>query len=124
MSKAILQVSNVEFASAVAGLKLESALHNENVDSVDPGLPGLKCYALADWSGGFSVLDGRLCHVWSTERGQGDLLVSAGKRRGGKRLDCFEGHLSDLYARHGFVVVGRMANWDPEGPDVVEMALS
>lgn len=122
MSKAILQVGNDEFAAMVAGLKLDSDLHNQNVDSVDPGLPGLKCWALADWTGGFAVLDGRLCHVWSTSRGQGDLLVSAGVKRGARRLDCFDGYLVRLYSEHGFVEVGRIPNWDPEGPDVVEMA--
>lgn len=121
MSKAIVQCRNGEFAELVAGLKLDSDLHNQNVDSVDPGLPGLKCWVLADRSGGFAVLDGRICHVWSTQRGQGDLLVSAAVKRGGKRLDCFDGYLTTLYGRHGFVVVDRIANWDPEGPDVVEM---
>lgn len=121
MSKAIVQVKPGEFADLVNGIILDSPLHAQNVDSVDPGIPGLKCWVLADRSGGFAVRDGRLVHVWSSQRGQGDLLVSAGVKRGAKRLDCFEGYLSDLYARHGFEIVSRIPNWDPEGPDVVEM---
>lgn len=122
MSKALVQCRSGEFADLVNGLRLDSSLHAENVDSVDPGLPGLKCWVLQDRTGGFAVLDGRLCHVWSTQRGQGSQLVGAAVSRGAKRLDCFDGYLTALYARHGFVVVGRIPNWDPEGPDVVEMA--
>jgi hypothetical protein len=42
---------------------------------------------------------------------------------GARSLDCFDGYLPTLYARHGFAETHRVANWPPDGPDVVYMRL-
>jgi outer membrane protein assembly factor BamB len=65
--------------------------------------------------------DGELVFVFSTVRGMGDTLVADAVRRGANYLDCFDGHLVDLYGRHGFEVDHREANWTPGEPDVVHM---
>src|SRR5690242_5796613 len=72
----------------------------------------------------FSDLDStELIYVFSTERGRGDFLVRAAvdRSRMGCTLDCFDGYLPSLYARHGFVETDREPNWTPGGPDVVFM---
>jgi hypothetical protein len=55
-------------------------------------------------------------------RGRGDALVSDAIARGAKHLNCFDGYLPTLYARHGFVEVRREPNWTEGGPDIVYMA--
>lgn len=97
----------------------------------------MRCYLTPDLCAGFAVTrTGEIVslHNAGKQRGLGDALVDAAIRAGGWRLDCFDGYLSALYARHGFVVIERMT-WDdtyaPEGwdyatygrPDVVVMAL-
>lgn len=112
------------FAEIVAELRATSPLHQENVSPPMPWAGSSVRYYLAeDGSAGFAVAhDGELRHVWSTKRGQGDAIVAAAVDAGADNLDCFEGHLSSLYARHGFRIVKREANWDAGGPDVVYMA--
>lgn len=81
-----------------------------------------RCYMSTDGLSGFAILaDGELTNVWSLERGRGDAIVAAAVRRGATHLDCFAGHLSTLYARHGFVTYRSESNWDGVGPDVVYM---
>lgn len=65
--------------------------------------------------------DGELVFVHSVVRGQGDFLIRDAIAHGAKFLDCFDGYLPKLYARHGFREVDRMPNWTPGGPDVVVM---
>lgn len=77
-----------------------------------------------DGRSGYVVrLDGELVFVFSLERGRGDTLVGRAVCDGAVYLDCFEGHLPKLYARHGFATVSRVLNWTPGGPDVVYMSL-
>ena len=119
-----LMTSPGYFSEITEALRLESPLHAENVDPAgDLGVdPGARFYLSEDQTAGFGVSsDGELKYVWSTRRGQGDAIVAAGLSAGATHLNCFEGHLSDLYARHGFAIVKRLENWDPEGPDVVFM---
>jgi hypothetical protein len=76
-----------------------------------------------DGLSGFGVTDtGELIALFSLARGRGDVLVSAATDAGATRLDCFDGYLPSLYARHGFVPVRREENWTPGGPDVVYMS--
>lgn len=65
--------------------------------------------------------DMELVYVFSLERGRGDRLVNHAVTYGAARLDCFDGYLPSLYARHGFREVSREPNWTPGGPDVVYM---
>jgi len=82
------------------------------------------------WSDGFDYAgfairsDGELVYVFSTVRGRGDAIVSAAIALGATYLDCFDGHLTGLYGRHGFETVATVENWTPGGPDVVYMALA
>lgn len=77
-----------------------------------------------DGQSGYAVReDGELVYVFSRCRGRGNRLVSrAVDRDGAVYLDCFDGHLVDLYGRHGFVIVDRVSNWTPGEPDVCYMA--
>lgn len=114
------------FSEITEALRLESPLHAENVDPCgDPGVdPGARFYLSEDQTAAFAVSStGELKYVWSTRPGQGDAIVAAGVEAGAIHLNCFEGHLSRLYGRHGFEIVERIPNWDPEGPDVVTMRL-
>lgn len=72
---------------------------------------------------GYAVrADGELVFVFSCERGNGDEIVSDAVASGALYLDCFDGYLPTLYARHGFEVNARVPNWTPGGPDVVLMS--
>lgn len=66
---------------------------------------------------------GDLRQVFSTVPGRGDALVRDAVARGARTLDCFDGYLTRLYARNGFVEYERVANWAPTGPDVVYMKI-
>lgn len=80
-------------------------------------------YVSTDARSGFVVrADGELVGVFSRVRGRGDDIVSAAIDRGATRLDCFDGYLTGLYARHGFVEYDRAENWTAGAPDVVFMA--
>lgn len=77
-----------------------------------------------DGLSGFGITyTGHAIGLFSLARGRGDLLVEQAKSYGGKSLDCFDGYLTALYERHGFVVTRREANYEEGGPDVVWMTL-
>jgi len=77
-----------------------------------------------DGRSGFVIrTGGELTNVFSTVSGRGDELVAAAIAAGATHLDCFEGYLTALYGRHGFVETAREANWTPGGPAVVWMGL-
>lgn len=119
-----VQTSPGYFAEIVGDLLLCSPIHAENVDPVGDlaAYPGARFYLSEDQNSGFGVTsDGELKWVWSTVRGRGDTIVEHGLLAGATHLNCFEGHLSDLYGRHGFIVTERLENWTPGGPDVVTM---
>lgn len=93
--------------------------------STDPAARGTRYYLWSDGvsHAGFAVrADGELVYVFSTARGMGDAIVATAIEKGATHLDCFEGHLTDLYASHGFVETAREANWAPGAPDVVWMS--
>ena len=66
--------------------------------------------------------DGELVFVFAYGRGRGDAIVSSAVENGATHLDCFDGHLTELYARHGFQRVTSLPNWTEGEPDVVYMA--
>ena len=79
-------------------------------------------YLTADDLSGYVVRDtGELVGLFSLVRGRGNALVTEAVADGADHLDCFDGYLPTLYARHGFREVKREANWTPGGPDVVYM---
>jgi len=77
-----------------------------------------------DRRSGYAVRpDGELVLVFSLERGRGTFIVEGAIADGATYLDCFDGYLPGLYARHGFVETRREASWTPGQPDVVFMSL-
>lgn len=73
-------------------------------------------------SAGFAIRsDGELVYVFSTVKGKGAELVARAVELGATYLDCFDGYLPSLYARHGFVEIRREDNWTPGAPAVVYM---
>lgn len=85
---------------------------------------GARYFLATDWLSGYAIrADGDLTNVWSVERGRGAELLDDALRNGAETLDCFDGYLPRLYARHGFVEYAREPNWTPGEPDVVFMAL-
>lgn len=55
---------------------------------------------------------------------RGDALVRRATSLGARKLNCFDGRLVNFYNRNGFVAVGREANWNEGGPDIVYLELS
>lgn len=77
-----------------------------------------------DGESGYAIRpDGDLVFVFSTTPGRGATIVADAIANGAETLDCFDGYLPTLYARHGFVEYAREDNWTPGGPAVVFMAL-
>ena len=82
-------------------------------------------YLSADRLSGYAVrTSGELVYVFSDVKGRGDAIVSSAVANGATHLDCFDGYLTTLYARHGFIDYKRESNWTPGGPDVVYMQFS
>ena len=80
-------------------------------------------YLSDDGLSGYVVkASGELVGVFSSVKGRGDALMVSAIANGARRLDCFDGYLPELYARHGFRETDRAENWTPGGPDVVYMA--
>lgn len=117
------KVSPVEFRRAFNDARLYSATIAEYT-SPWADLPG-ESFLSSDGQSGFVIRPGgEVCLLFSLVRGRGDALVEAAVAAGGTHLDCFDGYLPGLYARHGFVEVAREANWPPGDPDVVFMRLA
>lgn len=126
MSRLIYDVSPAMFALFYGRARSESSLIAENTSPYDHH-DGTRYRLATDGLGnrwGYAVrADGELVFVFSTVKGRGDEIVRSAIEAGAVYLDCFDGHLPTLYARHGFVEVARVPNWNPEGPDVVYMSL-
>ncbi len=88
---------------------------------LDPHDPA---YLAPDSLSGFVVrTSGELVGVFSTVKGRGDHIVASATRRGATHLDCFDGYLPKLYARHGFQVTRYEANYNGAHlPGVVYMS--
>jgi hypothetical protein len=87
--------------------------------------PAVEFYLTDDGLSGFGVAsNGELVGVFSLVKGRGEALMNEAIYRGATHLDCFEGFLPGFYASFGFIEVGSAANWEPNGPRVVYMALS
>jgi len=77
-----------------------------------------------DARSGYAVRsDGELVYVFSTVKGRGDAIVEKAIYSGAVYLDCFDGYLVELYARHGFRKDAWVPNWTDGQPDVVYMSL-
>ena len=107
---------------------LESARHQSDLIAAATSAPadmphGARYFLSADGRSGYGVTsEDALIGVFSLDRGRGDALVAGAVAHGARHLDCFDGYLPTLYARHGFVESRRESNWTPGGPDVVYMS--
>lgn len=82
-------------------------------------------YLTDDRLSGFGVTcDGYGFALFSATKGRGDALVDAAIAAGWRYADHFDGYLTALYARHGFSVRRREANWTPGEPDVLFISLT
>ena len=107
-----------------------------SVDRVEPS--DLKSGKLIEVEGEYGVVskDGEIKGVFkksdSKEKGVGDNVIQEAVASGGRKLDNFDGYLTSIYEKNGFVVVGRTKfneQFAPEGynkekhgsPDVVAM---
>lgn len=122
---AILAVSPAVWSHA-HGLARPDVAHADSLSDAPTGTDlasvGARCFLSTDGQSGYVIVAGDLRLVFSTVRGRGDALVASAILHGARTLDCFDGYLPTLYARHGFRVIRREANWTPGGPDVVFMA--
>lgn len=84
---------------------------------------GVTWFLTRDANSGYGVTDnGTLIGLFSLVRGRGDSLVDQAVEAGARHLDCFDGYLPSLYARHGFRETHREDNWTPGGPAVIYMS--
>lgn len=87
-------------------------------------LAEFRLFITADGHSGFAIKpDGELTAVFSAVKGRGVELVREAIRNGAVHLNAFEGHLTGLYGKCGFVETKRAPNWTAGGPDVVWMKL-
>lgn len=106
------------------GQAYASLPHRDALTAPEDVQPAHRYYLSADRCSGYALTaNGDARYLFSTVKGRGDALVAHAVEHGARTLDCFDGYLPVLYARHGFVVVDRAPNWTPGGPDVVWMAL-
>ncbi|GAA0945999.1 hypothetical protein [Actinocorallia libanotica] len=118
----VRRVSLEIFRAMLGHARNESALIADMTSTPEQMPETATYYVSADGRSGFGVAhNGELIGVFSLERGRGEALVSHAVANGARRLDCFDGYLPKLYARHGFWEVARVANWTPGEPDVVFM---
>ncbi len=72
--------------------------------------------------------EGHLISVFSLDKGKGygKYAIEDAVKNGAKTLDCFDikGFLPKFYGKYGFKETHRSPNWQADGPDYVEMALS
>ena len=80
------------------------------------------CYLEEDSNSGYAIRNGyELICVFSRFKGRGGAIVQSAINNGAESLDCFDGYLTGLYSRHGFVEYKREPNWTEGEPDVVYM---
>lgn len=109
--------------SARAASELVASMTSPAWEVPYPDSYGITYRLTADKRSGYYVTgDGYWGGLFSLTPGRGDALVADAIAHGALTLDCFDGYLPTLYARHGFVETDRDANWTPGGPDVVYMA--
>lgn len=120
------KVSQPEFLQAFRAARLaDRRIYNatSGTNEVEQATNKHDTFVLGDGGTcGFIVRNGgELIAVFSLVKGRGDSLVKAAIAMGAEYLDCFDGYLPKLYAKHGFVTVKRELNWTVGGPDVVYM---
>ena len=116
------QVTYTEFRSALLNARRLSD-RIRAMTTAPRYLPeGARYYLASDNKSGFGINGSELIAVFSREQGRGDAIVYSAIENGARKLDCFDGYLTEFYGRHGFTEDYRVANWSPGGPDVVFMS--
>lgn len=128
----MMTTSEVKFDAYMkqyATARLKNPLIAENCATYSE-LESINKYDNVRWFGGranaqgFGVTEsGELIGLFSSVPGAGNDLIAHAISEGAIRLDCFDGYLTSLYERHGFVEVHRAANWNEGQPNVVYMEL-
>ena len=125
------QINSVDLMTyliRVATAQMESEIIKDNTSpaaEIADSIPNGNYYLSDDGNSGYAIdPSGYAGGLFSTVKGRGDMLVKSAIGNGARNLDCFDGYLPKLYARHGFVEYKREANWTPGGPDVVFMHLN
>lgn len=115
------RIAPARFRERVVEVIDGSLFYRNNLD-LKNSYDACECWLSGDQQAGFAVTQEReLLNVFSLVRGRGDGLVAfAVSRYPVLQLNCYEGYLEYMYARHGFEVVARDPNWTT-GPDVVTM---
>jgi hypothetical protein len=119
-----LKVNPEEFVNATKSAVQKRPLIKDFITQYEPkDLQGSKLFLTSDKASGLAVKpDLDISSVFSLEKGRGNQLVEKSLAEGGKKLDAFEGYLTnELYPRHGFLEYNRSPNWTPGNPDVVFM---
>jgi len=103
--------------------KLISSRADQGGLAQDRDYTGKKTYVNKQRTAGVTVdpRTGELQYLFSLAKGHGVPAMRFGIKMGGTNLDCFDGGLVKLYAKHGWRETRREANWTPGGPDVVFM---
>lgn len=118
----VVEVSPEQYRKVFSAARLFDPLVGEYTSRFDDTLPG-RYYLTEDGQSGYAIRpDGELVLLFSLLKGRGRILVASAVANGATHLDCFDGYLPGLYARHGFTETSREANWTPGEPDVVFMA--
>lgn len=123
------KVSQAEFMQAFCDAKRNNPMVREATSwpsELYDGASAGDAYVLTSGGmAGFIVrASGELVALFSRKKGYGDMLVKQAIQCGASHLDCFDGYLPKLYAKHGFIETDRAANWSEGEPDVVFMALA
>lgn len=120
-------VSHLRFTQKLAEAQLFSDLIAQaTTPAYDLDLHhGDRAYMSHDEHSGFVVrANGELCAVFSCYAGRGAGIVCSAIRRGATHLDCFDGFLPTFYAKHGFVEVCRVQNYNGAHlPSVIYMSV-
>ena len=113
-------VSRETFLACLADAQRISEKVRNATTSMDK-LVATEYYLSDDGMSGFALNGNEGVGGFSLVKGRGDRLVSEAVYYGAQFLDCFDGYLPTLYAKHGFVETLRQPNWTVGGPDVVYM---
>ena len=121
---AVIRATRTEYVESLTTARAKSPLVADMTSDPSELPQSLTYYWLTtDRQSGFYVTDsGYFGGLFSLTRGRGDALVAHAVEAGACKLDCFDGYLPKLYARHGFTEYNRESNWTPGGPDVVYMS--
>lgn len=120
----IIKVDHELFKVIIENVKKINKQYENNL-SLKDSYKNYDCFLFEDGRGGFCVdrETKELCNIFSIEKNRGSELVAFAVHTNPKLcLDCFDGHLTNLYGKHGFKETHREKNWTAGEPDIVYMS--